>query len=524
MPIKREPKPKGVVISASALAEARRKRVVANVDPFKLPEFPPAVMQAVKAAGKGMAMDQSPITGYNTWAGGGFFGGMYAEGMEFMGYPQLAFMAQRAEYRRPVETLARHATRDWFRFQSAADDDDKSEKIKKIEEEMTRLDVQAAFSKASKLDGFYGRGHIFLDFGDEDKDELLKPIGDGRNDISKGKVSKEKPLRRIQTVEPVWCYPMQYNAIDPLQPDWYKPQTWVVMARQIHSSRLLPFVSHEVSDLLKPAYSFGGLSMTQQLKPTVDNWLRTRQGVSDIVNSFSVMVLATDMGTLTQPGGTQILDRIDFFNAVRDNRGTFAVDKTKEDFKNVAAPITGLDKLQAQAQEHQSAVTGMPLIFAFGIVPAGLNATSEGEIRVWYDYVRSYQETFFRPNLTRIIDFVQLSLFGEVDPDITFEFEPLWSLSEKEEAETRKIEAETDALNIEMGSIAPEEVRKRIANDPDTPYAGLKVDDLPGMSDLAEGDPAETPDPNAEGDPEESLAEQPEVRKKLGQKLLLKSV
>ena len=39
--------------------------------------------------------------------------------------------------------------------------------------------------------------------------------------------------------------------------------------------------------------------------------------------------------------------------------------------------------------------------------------------------IHSYQEAFFRPNLTMIVNLVQLNLFGEIDPGITFDFEPL---------------------------------------------------------------------------------------------------
>ena len=49
-----------------------------------------------------------------------------------------------------------------------------------------------------------------------------------------------------------------------------------------------------------PAYAFGGLSMTQMMKPYVDNWLQTRQSVNDIIQNFSTSVLKTDMGTLTE--------------------------------------------------------------------------------------------------------------------------------------------------------------------------------------------------------------------------------
>jgi uncharacterized protein len=67
------------------------------------------------------------------------------------------------------------------------------------------------------------------------------------------------------------------------------------MSKQIHASRLLKIIPHPVSDLLKPAYSFGGVPLIQMAKPYVENWLRTRQSVSDLIQSFTQWVLATNL-------------------------------------------------------------------------------------------------------------------------------------------------------------------------------------------------------------------------------------
>jgi phage-related protein (TIGR01555 family) len=173
--------------------------------------------------------------------------------------------------------------------------------------------------------------------------------------------------------------------------------------------------------------------------------------------------------------------RLDLFTSLRDNRGTFVVNKADEDFDNVSAPLTGLDQLQAQAQEHISSISGMPLIIYLGIQPAGLNASSEGELEAWYTYINACQESFFRPHLTRVINFVQLSEFGEVDPDIIYDFESLQPLNRKEAAETSKTEAEADQTRIDSGVISPAEARQRVAADPDSGYSSIDVDDVPDL-------------------------------------------
>jgi len=68
------------------------------------------------------------------------------------------------------------------------------------------------------------------------------------------------------------------TATTPSEADWYRPSEWFVMGKQIHATRLLTFVGREVPDILKPAYSFGGLSMTQ-IGPTLRGQLAQHPAV-----------------------------------------------------------------------------------------------------------------------------------------------------------------------------------------------------------------------------------------------------
>jgi uncharacterized protein len=469
-------------VSDSVLANAHvnrrnRRKTAAVADPFK--PYAPS-----KEVTGGMAMDTCDGTFAGlTWARASG-NSIYAEGQTFMGYPELALMAQRPEYRIISETMASEMTRKWIEFTVAGEDGTKHEKIARIKDEFDRLGVRDVFRRVAEQDGLFGRGHIYLDTGDtDDNDELGTPLGNGRNATSRAKISPARPLKRLKSVEAVWCYPSAYNSSNPLKPDWYKPTTWYVMGQQIHSSRLLTFIGREVPDLLKPAYAFGGLSLSQLVKPYVDNWLVTRQSVQDIIHSFSVFILKTNMsGVLSGAGGDDFFKRLDVFNAGRDNTGLMAIDKETEEFANVSAPLSGLDHLQAQSQEHVCSASRLPLVKYTGISPSGLNASSDGELRCFEDLIHGWQELLFRPGLRRILGFVQLSLYGEIDPSIGFEFLPITEMTEKEKAELRKVEADTGAVLVETGVISQQEERQRVANDPDTPYAGLDIEDMPDLA------------------------------------------
>jgi hypothetical protein len=60
-----------------------------------------------------------------------------------------------------------------------------------------------------------------------------------------------------------------YNTRWPLSDNYYKPMAWFVMGQTVHESRFIDISSRPVPDILKPSYSFGGLSLTQLMEDYV---------------------------------------------------------------------------------------------------------------------------------------------------------------------------------------------------------------------------------------------------------------
>jgi len=465
---------------AGPAKQAPEKRAVARYEPA------PGVLPK---AGAVLAQDSTP---YDYLSGCSFYGMALENG--FPGYPYLAQLAQLPEYRKITCTIAEEMTRKWIKLRVVGEGD-KTDKLEKLEAALTRHHVRDAFRKMAEHDGFFGRGQIYIDVrkpsgvaASEDDVELQTPLVLSKNKIGKGSLSG------FRVVEPMWTYPGLYNSTNPLAKDYYKPSTWYVMGKTVHDSRFVMMISRPVPDMLKAAYSFGGISMSQLARPYVDNWLRTRDSVSDLVHSFSINGLATDLQMLLAPdltGTGDILKRVQLFNQLRDNRGLMVLNKETEEFFQLNTPMSGLNELQAQAQEQMASVSSIPLVKLLGITPAGLNSNSDGEIRVFYDDIHAKQENMFRDPLKRVLDVIQLDEFGEIDSDITFEFEPLFQLSSLEMSTQRKAEADTDVELIEAGVIDATEARARLIADPDTPYAALESADEVPTDDFEAGEEGE---------------------------------
>ncbi|MDE1486086.1 DUF1073 domain-containing protein [Xenorhabdus bovienii] len=386
----------------------------------------------------------------------------------FIGYPTLAVMSQSSDYRSVPETTAKEMTREWGEVKARSsgkinDGEDKTDKIAIITAEMERLKIRDLMRKHIENEMIFGRSQLFIDIqGHEDKTKL--PLVISSTGVKKGSI------KGFILVEPVWSTPSLYNAHDPMSDDFFKPSQWFVLGKEVHADRLMTLIMRPVSDILKPAYNFSGVSMLQLMKPYVERWQRTTDAISELIHSFSLTGLATNMqGILNGEDGADIKMRAAMFSLYKDNRNLMLLDRTSEEFFQFNTPLSGLDALQRQAQEQMAAPSHTPLVKLLGITPSGLNSSSDGEIRVYADYIASLQSAHLLPQMTIILKLVQLHLFGKIDDNLYFEFNSLYQLTDEQRATTEKSKAETVQIYHQSGVIDGEEARQYIAADEDNP-------------------------------------------------------
>ena len=428
---------------------------------------PPKELKAVVK----LAEDSMPFG----WANGT---GMYGNGgfdNYFKGYPYLAQLSQMPEYRNISQTIAEEMTRKGITIKGS--DSVPKKKIAELQEFVSKYKLMDVCRTALEQDGFFGRSHIYVDVatpnGAKAEDDPLEL--ESELFLSNKKIPKGSSLV-FTVVEAMWTYPGLYNSVNPLAEDYYRPTTWYVMGKTVHASRLIPIIAQPVADILKAAYSFGGLSLSQIAEPYIDNWIRTRNSVGDMVHSYSLTGLKTDLSSLLEvetDDPQDLMNRVAMLNETKDNRSTVVIDKDKEEFFQYNTPIAGLDKLQAQAQEHICSVTHIPLVKYTGLSPTGLNASSDGEIRVWYDFILARNERVLREPLKYMLEIIQLVEWGKIDESLTFDFAPLFEPTPKELEELRKSRAESDKVYVDSGVISQQDARSILVNEPGSRYASL---------------------------------------------------
>lgn len=396
----------------------------------------------------------------------------------FLGYGTLQQIAQNGMIRACVQTVADDMTREWIKITGG--DNTTPEAVGQIEDACeNRYRLKKVFHEAIEKIGYMGGAFIFIDTGAQGKDLALPlaVVNESSELVRGGEL-------RFTVIDPVNVTPGEYNASDPLRPDYMRPSHWWVMGTMVHSSRLIAMFDNEPPTLLKPSYNFLGIPQAQILWDYVLHWNSCRVYTADLLRKVSLLVVHTDMDSVfASEEGLRNLDmRMMALARYRDNNSVFICDKNEEDVSNVTTTIAGCTDIVRQCLEMIAAINRTPAVKLLGISPSGFNATGESDIKNYYDHIRAKQE-LRSDDILRCLKCVQLVESGHIDPEIGFEFNALGTENAASMAMTASTRAQTLGALLDRQIVAPEEVRQAVKADP---YMGMGFIDDEMPEDMGE--------------------------------------
>ena len=280
-------------------------------------------------------------------------------------------------------------------------------------------------------------------------------------------------------VDPVNVSPSDYNAIDPLKPDYLKPRYFWVLGTKVHESRLLRLFDNPPPTLLRPAYNFLGIPQAQILWDYVMHWNQCRVYTADLVRKVSLLVFQTSTDDIfNSPNGVQLFDiRMKALQRYRDNNAVFVCDKEGESVMNVQTSIAGCTDVVRQSLEMVASINRTPAVKLLGISPSGFNATGESDIRNYYDHIRSKQE-LRREAINTCLKAIELVEMGSINSNISFDFNELSKEDEASAAMTAQTRAGALATLAQVQAISAEEMREAVKNEP-AMHLGFLSDEVP---------------------------------------------
>nr|WP_162505190.1 anti-CBASS Acb1 family protein [Candidatus Arsenophonus triatominarum] len=161
---------------------------------------------------------------------------------------------------------------------------------------------------------------------------------------------------------------------------------------------------------------------------------------------------------------------------------------TEEAFFQINTPMTDLEKIASNYQEQLCIPSRMPVIKLLGNAPAGLNANGQGEIDVWHETISGIQERNIRPMIQQMLDYLFIAEFGQLLPEITFTFNPLDELTEKEMSEINLNNASMLANLATSSCISTMDVAQWLINNPKSGFAFMNGQENEDETDEKEGE------------------------------------
>ena len=320
------------------------------------------------------------------------------------------------------------------------------------------LSAKKAVQKALQYERAYGGSAIYVGAVDGALD-AEQPL----------QTQSIRAIRHLTVFERRQLTACQYQD-DPMSPDYGKPLLYQVQSfgiasqQKVHASRLVIFEGRKVSERNPTQNDGWGDSVLSLVWDALRIFNQSWLGIGYTMLDFSVAIMKIKglASILAANSPEAVANRAQAVELGRSIAKTILLD-SEEEYERKTTTLAGVPDVLGQVMHRLAAAARMPISKMFGQSASGLNATGEGDARNWYDAVAAYQEDSVRPAYEKLLKLLFASKTGPtkgIEPENwALKFPPLWQPTAKEQAETRKIVAETDAINYDMGLVTSEELR-----------------------------------------------------------------
>lgn len=251
---------------------------------------------------------------------------------------------------------------------------------------------------------------------------------------------------------------------------------------RVHDSRCLVFQNGVLPEnATNSIYQFWGIPEYIRLNKAIrDADIAHRSAPKLLERSVQPIYKMKDLAAelATEQGEDRILKRLQVIDTARGILNSLVIDADGEDYDFKTFQYNGITDVISASCNMLAALSNIPQVILFGQTISGMSNTDDTSMENYYNYVERIQKRMLRSNLRYLLSVVfQAGLAtGEVDevPKLKVQFNPLWSVSDSEQAtldqqkaQTEQVKAQTAQIYVGMEAIDPSEVRSKLADSDD---------------------------------------------------------
>ena len=375
------------------------------------------------------------------------------EHMRFSETELESFYASDDLFSKIVDLLPEDALREWIEIKGM----DQAVEAE-LEKKLDQLGARQRLEEGWKWGRLYGGAGVYMTI--EDGQDPQEPVNEER-------IFEVKSLTVLSRYELI-PYQINSNLDSPFfgQPEIYRLQTSQptdFVERYIHHSRLIRFDGVALPRRLRIQNQWWGDSVFVKCFNAVQNYNATHDAAVAALQDFSVGVFQIkNLADMIASGQEALVKtRLELVNLSKSVINSIVLD-TDEKFEHQSKSLSGVPEVMKQANSRLVVASGMPHTKILGESPSGLGADGQSEERNWYDHVKNQQKLILRPRLDTLLRYIMLSQKGPTKGKIpdkwSYEFSPLWQMSDQEVATARYTQAQTDGIYLANQVVDPDEI------------------------------------------------------------------
>ena len=269
-----------------------------------------------------------------------------------------------------------------------------------------------------------------------------------------------------------WCgitpeMGLVYDGRGRMVPEYYAitGESGITVAR-VHHSRIIRFLGRELPYLERMAELYWGESEVEALYQDVVKHNNVAANMAALTFRANVDTMeVSNLDQLFSLGSGEMQRR--FWNTMQaqsvmqSNFGLRLVNKGDQ-IKNTQYTFTGLHEVHEAMCLDLCGASHIPMTKLFGRSPAGMNATGEGDLQNYYDYVDALRESKLRPILRQLLPVLAMSAWGCVPEGLEITFPSLWTPKADEMAKIARDKAETIVTVFQAGLLMADTAQKEL--------------------------------------------------------------
>lgn len=389
-----------------------------------------------------------------------------------------------------VDIIPDDMTREWREFKGDID----PEIVRQLVEEEDRLDLSGNFNLAHKWARLYGTAFIVLS------------VDDGQTPDRPLDIANLKPgsLRHIKAIDRHRVSNAEVVPIaDPMSKNYGMPEFYRFneTSVKIHHSRVLRFDGVELPFDEFRRNNYNSDSVLSRLYDALTNLNTVANAAASMVYESNVDIIKVKnlMGYLQSADGENLLrKRFTLAGTLKSFNNMMLLDN-EEDFTTKTNSFASLPDLLDRYSLFMSAASDIPATRLMGSSANGLNATGQGDLKNYYDTVRSAQKKEYKPLLDYVDQIIAKSLRLSDDVDMSYEFNSLFQMTPKEIADLQFTNAQRDALYIDRDVVSELVVAKELKQE--GTYTNITDEDIEELEAMPDDFNTNTNSPGIEPEP-----------------------